>query len=74
MAKKLKVKPQMYVLRKYVRANSASHAIRLDKTTPVRDAYLDENWKEHHLAEAIGFHETPEEWEEEPDEYVKKKV
>ena len=64
----------MYVLRKYVKATSASHAIRLDKTTPVRDCFIDEHWKEQHLAEAIGFHETEEEYEEVPDEYVKKKT
>jgi hypothetical protein len=65
--KQPKVKPQMYVLRKNVKANSASHAIRLDKVTPVRDAYLDEHWKEQHLADAIGFHEL-EDIEEDEEE------
>lgn len=45
----------MYVVKKYIKALSASSAIRLDKTTPVHDVWVDEDWKKNSLAGAIGF-------------------
>lgn len=51
----MKDKPKLYVIRKYVRAVSASAAIRKDKTTPVHDVWVEEGFKEKNLAEAIGF-------------------
>lgn len=50
-----KEKEKMYVVKKYIKALSASSAIRLDKTTPVHDVWVDEDWKKNSLAEAIGF-------------------
>lgn len=65
----MKEKPKLYVVRKYIRATSAGSAIRKDKTTPVHDVWVEESWKDKSLADAIGFHETEEEWEEVPDEH-----
>lgn len=50
-----KEKEKMYVVKKYIKALSASSAIRLDKTTPVHDVWVDEDWKKNSLADAIGF-------------------
>lgn len=48
---------KMFILRKYVRAKSASDAIRKDKLTPVDDCWVDEDWKKQQtvLESAIGF-------------------
>ena len=51
-----KPKPKMFIVRKYIKANDAASAIKLDKTTPVHDVWVDDNWKDKHLADAIGFH------------------
>ena len=50
-----KEKEKMYVVKKYIKALSASSAIRLDKTTPVHDVWVDKDWKKNSLADAIGF-------------------
>ena len=34
-----------FVIRKYIMAESAKDAIRLDKTSPVDDVWIDEDWK-----------------------------
>ena len=51
----MKEKEKMYVVKKYIKALSASSAIRLDKTTPVHDVWVDKDWKKNSLADAIGF-------------------
>lgn len=53
---------KMFILRKYVRAKSASDAIRKDKLTPVDDCWVDEDWKKQQTAleSAIGFTVNPE--------------
>jgi len=51
-------RPKMYVVQKYVKATSASDAIRKEKSLPVDDVYVDRKWREiqgDNLAEAIGF-------------------
>ena len=58
-------KPKMYIVRKYIMANNASQAIRKDKTTPVHDAWVDNEWKTDHLASAIGFDDGVVEEDEE---------
>lgn len=59
-----KTKDKLYVIRKYVKAKSASQAIRLDKTTPVDDVYIENNFSENHLVDAIGFSMQEEEDDE----------
>lgn len=61
-----KEKEKMYVVKKYIKALSASSAIRLDKTTPVHDVWVDEDWKKNSLAEAIGFTVEHEDEEQSP--------
>jgi hypothetical protein len=53
---------KMFILRKYVRAKSASDAIRKDKQTPVDDVWVDDDWKKQQnaLENAIGFTVTEE--------------
>lgn len=58
MKKPFKEKPKMYRVTKYIKANNALSAIRKDKTTPVHDVWVDNDWKPDHLAYAIGFAET----------------
>ena len=51
-------KQKMYIVRKYIKADNAAQAIRKDKTTPVHDVWISDEWKEkqhQHLASAIGF-------------------
>lgn len=45
---------QDYVLKKYVRAESASEALRLDDKSPVSEVFLAAD-KPDRLAEALGF-------------------
>lgn len=53
-----KQKPKMYIIKKYIKARSAIEAIRKDKTHPVDDCWVDEDWQKgqkSELASAIGF-------------------
>lgn len=45
----------MYVVKKYIRALSAEDAIRQDKTHKVDDVFIDHEWKDYALPEALGF-------------------
>ncbi len=64
MKKKVE-KPKMYIVRKYIKAKDLKQAIRLEPKTPIHDCWIDNDWKETHLADAIGFAHTEEEYEEE---------
>ncbi len=46
---------KLYVVRKYISAKSAAEAIRKDKTHPVDDVWMDEDFKNKKLADAMGF-------------------
>ena len=47
---------KLFVIRKYILAKSASDAIRKDKTTPVDDVWVDDDFKKSSTgASAIGF-------------------
>ena len=50
-----KPRDKMFVVRKYIKAPNAAAAIRKDKTTPVDDVWIDENWQKKDLPGAIGF-------------------
>lgn len=52
-------KSKMYIVRKYIMATSATQAIKKDKITPADEVWLDDEWKNKNLADAIGFKETP---------------
>ena len=46
MKKPLRNKSQdRYIVRKYVMASSLAEAIRLERTVPAYDAFVDEDWK-----------------------------
>jgi hypothetical protein len=55
----MKQKPKkMFIIRKYIIAENATQAIRLDKKTKVDDVFIDNDWKEgknRQLESAIGF-------------------
>ena len=55
MKKPFKEKPKMYIVRKYIKAKDLKQAIRLEPKTPIHDCWIDSEWKEQHLADAIGF-------------------
>jgi hypothetical protein len=47
---------KLFVVRKYIKAISAADAIRRDKTTPVDDVWVDDDWKKGgNMPDAIGF-------------------
>jgi hypothetical protein len=48
-------KPKMYVVRKYVKAMNVKEAIRKEPSIEIHDVYLDTNWSNKELSEAIGF-------------------
>ena len=53
---------KLFVIRKYILAKSASDAIRKDKTTPVDDVWVDEDFKKINPgASSIGFVDYREE-------------
>lgn len=51
----MKEKPKLYVVRKYIKADSAMQAIKKEKSVPVHDVWIDEKWQEKELPGAIGF-------------------
>ena len=57
--KKNKPEMKMFLVRKYVMAKSAIHAIKISKNQPPDEVWIDEDWKKNqanNLASAIGFH------------------
>lgn len=61
----MKKKQKMYVVKKFIMANSVPDAIRKERKTPVDSVWIDEEWSKgqaKELAGAIGFNiETNEE-------------
>lgn len=57
MKKPDKKREQLYIVRKYIKAQSAQEAILKDKKTPVQDVWVDDEWKKNNpeLTPAIGF-------------------
>lgn len=62
MNKKLK-KLKLFTIRKSIWAENALDAIKKDKTHPVDDVWIDDEWKKNsnHSADAIGFYVAKEE-------------
>lgn len=52
----MKKKEIMYVVRKYVMAESVAQAIKREPKAAVHKDFVDEEWQKKNLAEAIGFH------------------
>jgi len=50
---------QKYIVRKYVLANSAAEAVRLDRTTPVRDVWVIGESDDKVATNVIGFDYDP---------------
>lgn len=47
---------KLFVIKKYIKAKSASDAIRKDKTSAVDDVWIDDKWREEQtLKEIKGF-------------------
>lgn len=51
----MKKADKMFIVRKYVMADSVSQALKKEKTTEVHEVYVDDEWKKNNLAQAIGF-------------------
>lgn len=54
----MKDKRKLYVVRKYIKANSVHEALKKEKTAKVDEVWVDEEWKKNHndhLESAIGF-------------------
>jgi len=73
MAKKVKIGYKMYEVRHYVKARNIIEARRIvkKKETEPDEIRINADWNKGentHLAEAIGFCETQEDYEEVPDE------
>lgn len=47
------MKKQVYIIRKYVLANSAKEAMNLDKKTAIRDVFLEENSQKHMIEDMV---------------------
>lgn len=57
-----KEKDKMFIVKKYIKASSAAEAIRKDRTTPVSDVWIDDEWRKNNrdnLADAMGFIVSP---------------
>lgn len=49
---------KLFIVRKYVMADSVAQALKKEKTVAVHEIYVDEEWrknKQDRLADAIGF-------------------
>ena len=58
---------KLYIVRTYVKARNATHALRQAKKATPDDVYVSDEWKQGqvgHLAEAIGFDDGVTEEEE----------
>jgi hypothetical protein len=59
---KKKPKEKLFIVRKYIKALSAAEAIRKERSAPVDDVWIDDDWKRgqsSQLAEAMGFSLPP---------------
>lgn len=53
---------KMYVVRKYVMAESVSSALRKERKVKPHEVFVDEDWRKQNkdrLADAIGFYQLP---------------
>lgn len=54
---------KLFVVRKYIWANSAQQAIKNERRSPVEDVWIDEDWKKNSSSpkDAIGFYAPSDE-------------
>ena len=45
----------MCIIRKFIKAKNLKEAIKLEPQTDIHDCFIDNDWREQHLPEAIGF-------------------
>ena len=50
-----KPKDKLFIVKKFIKAQNALEAIKKDKTHPVDDVYIDSQWCDKNLADAVGF-------------------
>lgn len=62
-----KEKDKMFIVRKFIKANSVLDAIKKEKKVAPHEVYIDGDWKKE-LPSAIGFHAGSEPAEEDEDE------
>lgn len=70
MKKRSSEKDKMYIVRKYIKAVDVKQALRLEPKTPVHDLWIDADWREDKLADAIGFELDEPEDEEDDSVYT----
>jgi hypothetical protein len=61
-------KEKMYIIRKYVMAESVAQAIRREPKQPVHEVFVDDDWRKANtdrLADAVGYVQMPKEQQEE---------
>lgn len=56
MGNELSQKKKRFCVKKYVHASCAEEALKLAKTVPVQDVYVDEEEHKAPSASALGFH------------------
>ena len=57
--KKTVERDKLYVVRKYIKAQSVADAIRKEPKVSVHEVYLDQKWSDKELPSAIGFEYEP---------------
>lgn len=63
--KEKKPDKKLFIVRKYIEAHTLLEAIKKEKTIPVTEIWIDEDWKKAQGSKtsAIGFHLPDEEYE-----------
>lgn len=53
----MKIKQKLFVVRKYIWAKSAAHALKLEQKVPSDDVWIDDDWKksQQNPKNAIGY-------------------
>lgn len=46
---------KLFIIKKYIMANNAKQAIKLDKTTEVDDVWIDPDWQKNNMCAPIGY-------------------
>lgn len=52
--------PKLYTITKYLKANNVADALRLERTTPIHEVTIEDDWKLEHLPISLGLPATIE--------------